>query len=284
MKTAFSVMALFTAWSDLKEKLRWEVIGLVLVALMTGGCNQSQATPAAGVAQGANNAAQPASPPTSEQKAKDSAADNAVVIPLKQIWAWGMPGTRSIEELEISIAPKNVKRVPSDEQVQPNQSGFCRSTAISLTESSRSWPREDQAAGPGFVVPNTGLDALRAAHGVLTEGEKPRKSLPFGNEATIVFFSYQSSHYVHLQMVERRENVITVQYRAVPHLEKHVTAHFAHIPLGTLPIGTYRVEIAAIPLDLQSIESRFGPADKNWTHRFVCKSFSFSVNTQGGED
>ena len=132
----------------------------------------------------------------------------------------------------------------------------------------------------------TGIDALRRAHAVFAEGKKPRDTFAPESAITIVFFSYQFGTYVHLQQVELRENIIDVEYRFVPHGEIYLTAHFALIPLGKLPIGKYQVRIIQAPPVQESrvgghealkLNRRNRTLEKESGLRFVCGSFAFSV-------
>jgi hypothetical protein len=93
-----------------------------------------------------------------------------VTIPLDQIWAYDMPGTRDIGKLEINKAP-NYAYGPLFGQMR-------LSLADGLARS------ED--AKQGFAVLGTGLDALREAHSVLAANQESRTTLPAGREISLV--------------------------------------------------------------------------------------------------
>jgi hypothetical protein len=170
------------------------------------------------------------------------------IIPLDQIWASNMPGTRSIDSTTHDEAAT----------ILPD---ILRALATR--------PPDPDGAKPGFAVLGTNEESLRAAHAAIVDGKVPHQLFPAGRDVSLVFFSHQLGSYVHIQEVHRDGSRIEIQYRFVPHRTREVTAHFAMIPLGKLPVGKYTVEI----LQKHRGETR-GP--KNWELR-VCKSFEFSV-------
>lgn len=181
--------------------------------------------------------------------------DGSVVIPLDKVWAFQMPETRDVGELE-QEKPLRWKHGPLVGQIR-------RSLSIA--------PPAGKEAKAGFAVLGTGIDALPRAHEVICKGKARRKEFPFGSEISVVFFSYQFGSYVHLHRVEQRNNVIEVHYRFVPHRTREMTSHFALIPLGALPSGEYTVEIIQYPLDQQITDGG---------HDIICKPFAFSVIEQ----
>jgi hypothetical protein len=174
----------------------------------------------------------------------NSFAEDAVEIPLDQIWAWDMPGTINIQTLE--------KGTPSEDWLM---------TKIRDEQHSKGWMAK---AGSAFAVEGTGLKALENAYDIILGKQSRPTSL--SGEVSVIFFSLAAGNYVHLTNVERDQNTINVRYKFVRHEEKHLTRHFAIIPLGKLPKGKYKVDIAA--------ES---PAPKSSKLPRVSSSFDFIV-------
>jgi hypothetical protein len=196
--------------------------------------------------------------------APPSDKDKAVTIPLDQIWAYKMPGTRDIQELD-KARPKGSGR------------GF-----VALISESSVLRAEDlkweKLARPGFAVAGTGLSALAAAHDVFVANAKPHEIFSQDEEITIVFFSEPvSGDRVHVRNVERRGHNIEVQYRLEPYFEKHLSSGLALIPIGKLPVGEYHVELHQLPREKKYVERGFKPLNEEWSRKFLCKPFSFSV-------
>jgi hypothetical protein len=178
-----------------------------------------------------------------------------IEIPLKEIHALGMPGTRDVRKLRSARA---------DDQI-------VESIRLALVSA----PDREQSP-KGFVVLGTGDDALRSARDILAE--EKRRSLRFaaGSELSAVFFSYQSGMYVHLAKVERQGNSIKIAYQLVPHESAETTEHFALIPLGVLPEGKYTVSINRTPQSSYPQQGVIQPSEST-VARTVCSSFEFVV-------
>ena len=184
-------------------------------------------------------------------------------IPLKNIWAHDMPGTKNVAELE----PDAQSKVPKADRDRPLALGIRQSLQYQV----------GQVPGEGFVVTGTGRSALQAAHDVLTDKKRRQSGFPTNSELSIVFFSYQFGDYIHLESVEQSKNVIEIRYRFVPHMTREVTEHFAIIPLGKLEPGKYQVDIVNDSAGSKAVESPMG-SDQGWANKVICKSFSFSVS------
>jgi hypothetical protein len=197
--------------------------------------------------------AAPAAPADDESK--------TVTIPLDQIWAYDMPGTRDTGQLE----PNKPAKLGSG----PLVGEILRALAVT--------PAEGKEARPGFAVLGTGLEAIREAHAVLVDNSKPRQAFPTGGEVSVVFFSYEAGSYVYLNRVERGGNVVEIYYRFVPHRTMNLTSHFAIIPLGALPAGKIYVKILQSPLEQEYTIQGFRPVTDAVSRQIVCRSFSFSV-------
>lgn len=185
-----------------------------------------------------------------------SYAEEVVEIPLKEIWADSMPGTINIYELE---------GTPSDNPLMAE---------INKKHGFKTW---QDKAGPAFAVQGTGLEALKNAHAVITEKQSRPTSLPQDSEVSVIFFSLEFGNYVHLTKVERDKNTINIRYEFVPHTQKHLTRHFAIIPLGKLPKGQYKVDVGAEPFaDRFRDQGMVEIPDERKLPR-VSPSFEFSV-------
>lgn len=191
----------------------------------------------------------------------ESPEEKPTMIPLDQIWALQMPGTRDIGELEADKPPKSMYG-PLVEKIRR------------ALDTAREEGKDAKAA---FAVLGTGLDALREAHAVLVQEKKPRETFPSGSEISVVFFSHSFGSYVHLDRVQRRDNVIEIHYRFVPHKTSDLTEHIAIVPLGALPAGEYQITVIQEPMDERFINGGFRPVDSKVAGQVVSGSFRFSV-------
>jgi hypothetical protein len=226
-------------------------------------------------------------PPALAEQNDDRANTEVVKIPLDQIWAYNMPGTRDIRELEPHQLPDKLERDPPEEQREMKDQSLWVPLAMSLcADSSSHWPRKGEIARPGFVVAGTGREALSAAYDVLVKGAQPSESFPSGTPITLVFFSYQCGSYIQLEALERRAKSIDLQYRLIRPVNKIVTAHLALIPVGELLPGNYEVNTLQLPTGHQRLDLTYSPVDRNdqlapkeeeFGRRFVSNPFKFAV-------
>ena len=187
--------------------------------------------------------------------------EEVVEIPLDRIWALRMPGTRKIGELEPDKPPLSVHGPLVGE----------------IRQSLAPAPPKGMQAKSAFAVLGSGEEALRQAHAVLVENKPAQDSFPAGGEISVVFYSHQFGGYVHLDQIRRRNGLVEIKYRFVPHLETYLTEHVALIPLGNLPSGEYEVRIIQVPIEQKFVDYGVKPINSEWERRIVCKSFSFSV-------
>jgi hypothetical protein len=186
-----------------------------------------------------------------------TSTDKVIEIPLSEVWAHGMPGTRRIAELMSD---------PRSEDSLMGQIG-----------KEHSFARGKKPAGPALAVEGRGLEALKNAHAVIT-GRSPRSdSLSKDHEVSIAFFTLTSSRYVHLTKVTRSRQTIQVRFEFIPHETKDLTQHFALIPMGKLPKGKFQVEVIAEPLAQRFIEKRWKEFDDERKARIISSSFEFEV-------
>jgi hypothetical protein len=207
----------------------------------------------------------PAAEPPNEQA-------DTVTVPLDQIWAYDMPGTRDVRELEPEHFGERVRSLPGREQ-----SRLLHDSETQQIRQALPFLLGDKQAKPGFVVLGTDDESLHQAYLVLVKNQKPRSSFPVHSRVWLVFFSHQFGAYVHLQNVERQGANITIFYQFVPHKTEVVTEHFALIPLHNLPPGRFHVEVVQAPMDRALIEQGSTPVDRDKGRQVVCQPFSFSV-------
>lgn len=183
-------------------------------------------------------------------------------IPLDQVWAWWMPGTR----------PMQVSSKPG--QPRPPEATFLRDIRRALANR----PATGDAPRSGFAMLGKDLDAIREAHTVMVGGQESRDSFCSNEDISIAFFSYQAGVYVHLDQIERRGSVIRVQYKLVPHRTREATEHFALIPLGKLPVGVFSIKYEQLPLKQSVADSyRVPPTRPELAQQIVSRDFSFEV-------
>jgi len=182
---------------------------------------------------------------------------DTAIIPLDQIWAYNIPGTRDIEDLN-----------------PPSKLAFEIRVAIGF-------PPKKKDANHGFTVQGEGFDALREAHAVFVEEKTRRDTFSANSEISAVFFAHETRRYVHLHKVERQGDNISIYYRFIPHETEETTRHFALIPLGRLPNGNYRVKVIRSPMEQKYADIGFRPLNDDVARRIVCRPFSFSVSQEG---
>jgi hypothetical protein len=178
------------------------------------------------------------------------ADEEPVRIPLKEIWAYEMPGTLDINQLDQGRAQK--------ELVEPLLANI----------------EENWANDRGSAVPGEGLEALRAFYKIKLKEREPAllsKKLPI----SIVFYTRLLYPYVHLHSIAKERNVVTIRYHLIPHRTADSTQHIALIPLGKLCPGKYVVKLERLPMDGSK---EFGlPEPSQEQERKICKPFSFTV-------
>ena len=189
-------------------------------------------------------------------------ADHASqTIPLKQVWAWQMPGTQDVRELE----PKP-QRLRHDSVA--NQIDRVLSKGL----------EKDESAGPGFVVLGQGEQALKNAFRVLVKHETPEKKFPANKKLSLVFYSHSSSQYVQIERVEIRSKKIVLTFRMVPHETKELSSHYALVPLNKLSTGKYQVELVRAPLSPAEVRANYKAAPEQYVKKIVCQPFSFTID------
>lgn len=189
---------------------------------------------------------------------------DAVVIPLDQIWARKMPGTRPM-----IIGMKSGNKYISEEGPLLED---LRRLLRKFPENSA----KQKKPAAGFVISGKGMAAMRKAHAILMGKEKRQTLFNAGKELSLGFFSYDSTWYVQLHDVFIQGKEIRVRYQFVPHQSSNITNHFALIPLKNLKQGEYEVTYKRFPMDKKYVDLglRRLPASID---KLICESFKFTV-------
>jgi hypothetical protein len=194
-------------------------------------------------------------------------------IPLKDIWAYQMPGTRDVRELEPDKFGPRIRKLSSAEQLEVTGKSFLSQLGSRLQSF-----KPGQPAPQAFAVAGTGADALREAAAVLSGTRKSQLSFPENTNVSVVFFSREFNYYVHLDKVEQLPGQLSISYRFVPHETKDMTQHVALIPIGQLPPGTVKVDIKRLPMGTKFSEAGFKEPPGAVDSQIIAQSFRFTVN------
>jgi hypothetical protein len=214
---------------------------------------------------------------TAELTANVNAAEDESkprVIPLKEIWAYEMPGTRNVWELEPDKFGIKVRNLGSEEQIKRHKESLTYQIVRHLVKTKRG------VQPPGFAVLGSGKAALQEAHDVLVDGQKRLGTFPANTKISLAFFSKAFEYYVHLDKVEQHGNKITIRYFFVPHRESVSSAHFAVIPLGELRAGKWEVDVVRSPWPNARKYSVYPEPGADADPIVVCRPFSFVVERQ----
>jgi hypothetical protein len=200
-----------------------------------------------------------------------------VEIPLKDIWAYQMPGTRDARELEPDKFGPQIRKLSTAEQLRITDKSLMNQIGTQLQHD-----KPGQSARQAFAVARTGVDALREAAAVLSGKKKPQASFGANTNVSLVFFSYSSGYYVYLNKVELQPGLVVISYRFVPHETKEMTSHFALIPLGRLQPGEVKVDIKRSPWEKKFLDAGFKEPPGSVETQIVSRSFRFTVKDEGG--
>ncbi|MGL4513735.1 MAG: hypothetical protein ACRCT8_11650 [Lacipirellulaceae bacterium] len=181
-----------------------------------------------------------------------------IEIPLQDIWANQIPGTKSISKFDLSRLPR--------------QCGELSTGPLGGRKHTNESP-----APPGFVVRGAGFEALVEAHRPLLPEQAPVDVFRAGEPLSIVFSSRTYIWYVHVIAVKQEGDAFVVEYRFVPHETRELTSHLALIPIGPLTPGEYTVEMKALPHEAAWTAAGFPPVSPQVARRVVCSSFRFRV-------
>lgn len=184
------------------------------------------------------------------------------VIPLEEIWALDMPGTKPMrtavygwEEMR-DVAPEGT---------------MVREILRAINSHDR------QSAPSGFAVRGTGMSALREAHAVLVHGQPARTEFARGEQVSLVFCSRNYGRRIHLKRVEQHGSVIEVSYTTFitwPMAADVNSSHVALIPVTISRSGPIHVEMRPV-IDWDSDSPPPPPLDELLPR--VCRSFTFEL-------
>lgn len=201
-----------------------------------------------------------------------SYAEETVEIPLDQIWAYHLPGTQDIRDLERK--PENYNELTPAEIAKAS---LVEQIRRALSHRNR---QENETAGTAFVVVGANYDALGNTHDIFTGKAERRETVPSDHDLTLVFYTYSCGRFIRLDKVSRRANEITIDYHFEAHNTLEMTTHFALIPLQQLPLGEIQVNIN----QLSGTGPKWGPSaspiEPSRVRQIVCNSFDFSVLEQ----
>jgi hypothetical protein len=207
---------------------------------------------------------------------KPASASKTAAIPLNEIWASYMPGTRDIHTSEPDVFTSTTSDPPAAELASKS---FINRIAAKLE------PAPTKADGPAvaptprkaFAVMGNGVEALKAASEQFDQVEAPEQSFPAGKEISVVFFSYQAGSRVELLSAERNGHRVEIKYRFVSEGLLMSTSHLALIPLGRLAAGEYQVQFKQEPMATRPGAKSGSKINEEWGQRLICKPFSFSI-------
>jgi hypothetical protein len=177
-------------------------------------------------------------------------------IPLSEIWAYDMPGTKDVRKLGQSESIERILR------------------AIAHKSNSQEF------ASPGFAIVGTNKTALDEAFQVLVKRQSAPDKLSPSEPVSIVVFSHNTVRYFHISSVETRGVKFIVRYQLIPHKTKKVTSHFAIIPLGKLTPDKYQVEMVQLQ-PVEFIKNGFPPISDEVAKTIVSNSFDFEIEELG---
>ena len=191
-----------------------------------------------------------------------SHAEEVVKIPLSEIWATDMPGTKKFDFIKCN--PSKDPNCPAPYKIlQAVQSGY-----------------KDKTFRPGFVVNKTGLEAMREAQNVIVDKAEPQSSFAAGTELIVVFFTTELNDYLQLEPVEITGNTIDVPFRIITNETEDGVSYMALIPLKKLPRGEYRVNMVdrSDEQEFLNVGRRLYGEDR--IRREICNPFSFTVGAK----
>jgi hypothetical protein len=222
------------------------------------------------------------------QGADDPKAKQSIVIPLKDIWAWHMPDTKDVRELD----PDSFGRGERAITVEERDRRFTESRVQSIIRTLDSLPgRRTQQPKAGFAVQGKEMQALREAHGIFVDKQTAQKVFSPGSELSVVFFSHPSKYSIEIVQIKKLIDpirakksggrTIEVHYRFVPDKMGTYKEHFALIPVGKISEGSIAVKWVQSPgTDQSDSKSR---NDSAYVAATLCKEFTI-VGAKGAQN
>lgn len=227
---------------------------------------------------------------TAERTDAVAADTKTITIPLDEIWALDMPGTRDINEL---FGPYPDKPHLRTKQALHEKRRWQR-LLVSIQKRLAHKKQPDKKAKASFAIVAEGhRNVIALAGEELGRGEpifgdpsgmvslrlyRDGNSFFSSSKLRIVFFSYASKYRVELVRVERQGTVIDVCYRFAPHDQVDLKGALALIPVSKLPVGEYHVQFSQLPMEQIYLDtSTIEPVSDEQASRIVCQPFSFQV-------
>jgi hypothetical protein len=207
-------------------------------------------------------------------------AEEAVEIPLGEVWAYGMPGTRDVQELEPEAYGREARSLSESEQFERINKSIIQQIRQSLQLESNSDAQGRKKPGKAFAVVGTGREALIEAKTILSGRKEPQTSFPADSKLSIVFYSLEAGSYVHLTSVDRQGNRLYIHFQFVPHFTAEVSSHFALIPVADLPSGKIEVPIVQEPMKDEYGIRKEPKINSDWQEQVICKPFSFIIEQE----
>jgi hypothetical protein len=179
--------------------------------------------------------------------------EGAAVVPLGDIWSYGMGEPRNYRK-----ATGLIDRPTID--------------AMRTVIDKRSYA--GQKAGPAFVVTGRGPEVLDKMLAIFTNQSEIDHSFPVRVDINLVFYTLRSgAHYIRIERIEVIGERIVVSYRPMLHSTADTSFHFAVVPLGKLPAGSYIVAFKQLPI----LDTSNNSAPFQDLSGLVCDGFSFRV-------
>ncbi len=209
-----------------------------------------------------------------------SFAEETVEIPLSEIWAYNMPGTRDVRELEPEAYGREATSLPGEEQFERIKKSLIHQIRHSLQLQRDSDAQGPKKPGKSFAVVGTGKEALIEAGKILSGHKEPRSTFPASSKLSIVFHSLEAGSYVHLTSVKKQDNKIAIHFQFVPRFTADMSSHFALIPVSGLEAGEIEVQIVQEPMKDKYGIGKGLEANPDWQEQVISKPFSFTIEQE----
>jgi hypothetical protein len=208
-----------------------------------------------------------------------SCAEEAAEIPLSDIWAYEMPGTKDVRKLEPEVYGDEAKSLPPQLRDELHRNSIIQNILNSLyiQPNPELGLKALRKPKQGFVVEGREKRALREASAVLGGDKQAKKSFLLDSDHTLVFYSLDSGVFVHVVSAEIHGNQIEIHFRFVPHLTDISSSHFALIPLPKLSIGRYRVAMIEDSVEQKYWSWGIDKLNPKLQSKYICKDFEFKV-------
>ena len=202
-----------------------------------------------------------------------------IEIPLTEIWAYRMPGTKDVLKLEPEVYGDVARKLSSEEVSRRLHKSLIQEIRQGLQDNPlrhlrKPTPTHDYI---GFAVAGTDKDALKEVHRVLARDSVPQSSFPKDGEISLCFYSRQAGSYVHLTSIQQSGNEIEIHFQFASHFTSEMSEHFTLIPVESLKPGRVSVKVIQDPNKKQT-EIWHAPAvNKEWEKQLVSGDFEFTI-------